>query len=159
MQPVHILTKIQYRVRVIIFNATFNNISAISWRSVLLVEETGVAGENHRPVIIGIIIAVVLLLLIIILAIIFGICMYKKKKEEEKRRKLEEERALHACTIQEKIDNPDLRPEMDLGLPDDSKYNIDRLMYSDDKMVTPSNIEIERMRSQGFQVQLCFILI
>ena len=32
------------------FNATFNNISAISWRSVLLVEETGVPGENHRPV-------------------------------------------------------------------------------------------------------------
>jgi hypothetical protein len=29
------------------FNATFNNISAISWRSVLLVEETG---ETHRPV-------------------------------------------------------------------------------------------------------------
>jgi hypothetical protein len=28
------------------FSATFNNISAISWRSVLLVEE---AGENHRP--------------------------------------------------------------------------------------------------------------
>jgi len=34
----------------IVFNATFNNISAISWRSVLLVEETGVPGENHRPV-------------------------------------------------------------------------------------------------------------
>jgi hypothetical protein len=32
------------------FNATFNNISAISWRLVLLVEETGVSGENHRPV-------------------------------------------------------------------------------------------------------------
>ena len=31
------------------FNATFNNISAIPWRSVLLVEETGVFGENHRP--------------------------------------------------------------------------------------------------------------
>jgi hypothetical protein len=28
-------------------NATFNNISAISWRSVLLVEETGGPGENH----------------------------------------------------------------------------------------------------------------
>jgi hypothetical protein len=28
---------------------TFNNISTISWRSVLLVEETGVPGENHRP--------------------------------------------------------------------------------------------------------------
>ena len=32
-----------------VFNATFNNISVISWRSVLLVEETGVPGENHRP--------------------------------------------------------------------------------------------------------------
>jgi len=32
------------------FNATFNNISVIAWRSVLLVEETGVPGENHRPV-------------------------------------------------------------------------------------------------------------
>jgi hypothetical protein len=27
----------------------FNNISVISWRSVLLVEETGGPGENHRP--------------------------------------------------------------------------------------------------------------
>ena len=33
-----------------VFNATFNNISVISWRSVLLVEETGVPEENHRPV-------------------------------------------------------------------------------------------------------------
>jgi len=31
-----------------VFNATFNNISVILWRSVLLVEETGVHGENHR---------------------------------------------------------------------------------------------------------------
>ena len=28
-------------------NATFNNISVISWRPVLLVEETGLPGENH----------------------------------------------------------------------------------------------------------------
>jgi hypothetical protein len=34
------------RVRFMVFYATFNNISVISWRSVLLVEETG---ENHRP--------------------------------------------------------------------------------------------------------------
>ena len=33
-----------------VLNATFNNISVISWRSVLLVEETGVPRENHRPV-------------------------------------------------------------------------------------------------------------
>ena len=31
------------------FNATFNNISVISWRSVLLVEETGIPGENYSP--------------------------------------------------------------------------------------------------------------
>jgi hypothetical protein len=26
-----------------------STMSAISWRSVLLVEETGIPGENHRP--------------------------------------------------------------------------------------------------------------
>jgi hypothetical protein len=30
-----------------VFNATFNNISVLSWRSVLFVEETGVPGKNH----------------------------------------------------------------------------------------------------------------
>jgi hypothetical protein len=35
---------------VMLFNATFNNISVISWRSLLLVKETEVPGENHRPV-------------------------------------------------------------------------------------------------------------
>ena len=33
-----------------VFDATFNNISVISWRSVLLMDETGVHRENHRPV-------------------------------------------------------------------------------------------------------------
>jgi len=33
----------------VMFNATFNNIVVISWRSVLLVEETKVPRENHRP--------------------------------------------------------------------------------------------------------------
>ena len=33
-----------------VLNATFNNISAITWQSVLLVEETGEPRENHRPV-------------------------------------------------------------------------------------------------------------
>jgi hypothetical protein len=33
-----------------VHNATFNNISAISWQSVLLVEETGRPKENHRPI-------------------------------------------------------------------------------------------------------------
>ena len=32
-----------------VFSATFNSISAMSWWSVLLVEETGVPGENLRP--------------------------------------------------------------------------------------------------------------
>jgi hypothetical protein len=33
-----------------VFNATFNYILVISWRLVLLVEETLVQGENQRPV-------------------------------------------------------------------------------------------------------------
>jgi hypothetical protein len=33
-----------------VFIATFNNISALSWRSVLLMKETGIPGENQRPV-------------------------------------------------------------------------------------------------------------
>jgi len=32
-----------------VFNATFINISVISWLSVLLVEQTRVQGEKHRP--------------------------------------------------------------------------------------------------------------
>jgi hypothetical protein len=39
-------TVVFVRVRIRLFNATFNNISATSWRPVLLVEEIGVPGEN-----------------------------------------------------------------------------------------------------------------
>ena len=37
-------------VGLMVFNTTFNNISVISWRSVLLVEETGLPRENSWPV-------------------------------------------------------------------------------------------------------------
>jgi hypothetical protein len=37
-------------VRVMVLNAIFNNISVISWWAVLLVEETGVPGENNQLV-------------------------------------------------------------------------------------------------------------
>jgi hypothetical protein len=37
-------------VCLMVLNAAFKNISAISWLSVLLVEETGGLWENHRPV-------------------------------------------------------------------------------------------------------------
>ena len=37
-------------LRVMVFNMTLNNISVISWRSVLLAEETGRPKENVRPV-------------------------------------------------------------------------------------------------------------
>jgi hypothetical protein len=37
-------------VRAMVLNATFSNISVISWQSVLMVEETAVAGVNQRPV-------------------------------------------------------------------------------------------------------------
>jgi hypothetical protein len=32
-----------------VFNASFKNISVLLWLSDLLVEKTGVPGENHRP--------------------------------------------------------------------------------------------------------------
>jgi hypothetical protein len=35
-------------VRIMAFIATFNNISDISWRPVLLVKEIGIPGENHQ---------------------------------------------------------------------------------------------------------------
>ena len=35
---------------VMVFFATFNSVSVISWRSVLLMEETGVPRENPRSV-------------------------------------------------------------------------------------------------------------
>ena len=35
---------------VMVFNATFNNISFTSWWSVLFVEDTEVHRENHQPV-------------------------------------------------------------------------------------------------------------
>ena len=40
----------QLYLEVILYNATFNNISVILWWSVLLVEEIRVPGENYRPV-------------------------------------------------------------------------------------------------------------
>ena len=36
-------------VTVMVFIAIFMNISALSWPSVLYVEETRVPGENHKP--------------------------------------------------------------------------------------------------------------
>ena len=35
-------------VRIMVFNATFNNFSVILWQSVLLVEETGIPRVNHN---------------------------------------------------------------------------------------------------------------
>ena len=35
---------------VLVFNTTFNSVSFILWQSILMVEETGVAEENHQPV-------------------------------------------------------------------------------------------------------------
>ena len=40
----------RFLVLVMVFNATFNNILVILWRLVFLVKETGIPGENHRPV-------------------------------------------------------------------------------------------------------------
>jgi hypothetical protein len=46
----HISFRLSFFSWFTVFSATFNNISVISWRSALLVEETGGTGENYRPV-------------------------------------------------------------------------------------------------------------
>jgi hypothetical protein len=48
--PTFLVKSIIQVVPVLVLNATLNNISAISWLLVLLVDETGVPGENHRNV-------------------------------------------------------------------------------------------------------------
>jgi hypothetical protein len=46
IKNVDVALAVRVRIRVMVFNATFNNSSSvISWRSVVLVEETGVPGE------------------------------------------------------------------------------------------------------------------
>jgi hypothetical protein len=44
-----LVSKIDFDLAFWCFNDTFSNISAISWRPVLVVEEAGVPGKNHRP--------------------------------------------------------------------------------------------------------------
>ena len=44
----YFLNNVHCKVKVIVFNATFNNISVLSWQSILLVEEIGLPGENHH---------------------------------------------------------------------------------------------------------------
>jgi len=41
--------RFSFRFRFMVLNATFNNIWVILWQSVLMVEETGIPGKNHRP--------------------------------------------------------------------------------------------------------------
>jgi hypothetical protein len=38
-----------YQLWILMFNATFNNLTVIALQLILLVEETGVHGETHRP--------------------------------------------------------------------------------------------------------------
>jgi hypothetical protein len=49
---VHIINKKTYDlwVSIMVFCGTWNNISVISWWQVWLADETGVSGENNRPV-------------------------------------------------------------------------------------------------------------
>jgi hypothetical protein len=56
IQPTKIIFRQHHHINVddfdlidFFFNATFSNISAISWRPALVVEEAEVPGENHRP--------------------------------------------------------------------------------------------------------------
>ena len=48
-EPCCVKIEIIENLRVMVLNATFKNISAILWLSVLLVKETEVPRENHQP--------------------------------------------------------------------------------------------------------------
>jgi hypothetical protein len=48
-QPEAIVICYRVNVRVVVLNANFTNISVISWRSVLYVQDIGLPEENHRP--------------------------------------------------------------------------------------------------------------
>jgi hypothetical protein len=47
---IKLFQSMRFKVWFMMFNATFNNITVKSVWSVLLVQETGVHGENQRPV-------------------------------------------------------------------------------------------------------------
>ena len=46
----HVFFWLRLGLGLMVFNTTFNNISVILWRSILLVEEIGVPRENHQHV-------------------------------------------------------------------------------------------------------------
>jgi hypothetical protein len=46
----HVIVKMRFFLFwFLVFNATFNNSSSLSWRPVLVVDKVGVPVENHRP--------------------------------------------------------------------------------------------------------------
>ena len=49
LKPFIYTLHIRVRIRVMVFSTTLAIISAKSWWSVLLENETGVLGESHRP--------------------------------------------------------------------------------------------------------------
>ena len=58
-----------------VFNATFNNISVISWQTVLLVEETRVHEENHWQILLyNVVSSMCLAMLVVIDTDCIGTC-------------------------------------------------------------------------------------
>ncbi|KAL4230764.1 hypothetical protein ACF0H5_011139 [Mactra antiquata] len=75
----------------------------------------------------GIIAAIVVVCLLIVIAIIVGLIIYFYMKRK-KRKQAEWEAA------NRKVDPDALSPNMRLGLPDETRYDLDRLMYSPENM-------------------------
>ncbi|XP_069131458.1 uncharacterized protein [Argopecten irradians] len=105
------------------------------------VEPTTIASTSEAST--GLIVGVVILILALILIILFAIWFWWKKKKDEEERKRKELEAL-----EEGLSD---------GLPDESKYDIDRLMYTPDQLLTPSNVHpkvtgkiLDRDNFEGF---------
>ena len=88
-------------------------------------------------------------LLLIAIAIIIAIVYYCHKRklrlaEEERKRKEEEEERLRKEEEERerlRLEEGALTPRMDLGLPDDSIYDISQLMYESEGLVSPSKVQ------------------
>lgn len=92
-----------------------------------------------------------LLAFLIVIAIVIALVYYcykrKKRLEAEALKKKEEEDRLERIERERKerirMEKAALTPTLDLGLPDDSVYDITRLFYEDEEPVTPTKVETD----------------
>lgn len=88
-----------------------------------------------------------LIVIAIVIALVYYCYKRKKRLEAEALKKKEEEERLERIEREKKerirMERAALTPTLDLGLPDDSVYDITRLFYEDEEPVTPTKVETD----------------